>query len=297
MLKVAGVQMHCFPDKKRNLEKAEHLSLIAAEQGAKIICFQELFHTHWFPVDINPSHFQLAESIPGPTTDTFCNLALKNEIVIILPMFEKDDRGLYFNSAAVIDADGQLIGKYRKIHVPQIPLWEEKAYFQPGNLGFPVFSTRYARVGIQICWDNFFPEGTRILALKGAQIILAPTAAALTSQKKWEKVICANAAMNGLFIFRVNRVGKEAKQHFYGNSFCADPEGELLDLPSGRQQGLVMVNIDLPEIERTRRVWTFLPDRRPQIYGEILGNLASWPAFEKSPPDNQRPDFKTNLPG
>ncbi len=160
--------------KKKNLEKAEHLALIAAEQGAKIICFQELFPTHWFPMDINAINFQLAESIPGPTTETFSNLALKNEVVIILPMFEKDDRGLYFNSAAVIDADGRILGKYRKIHVPQIPLWEEKAYFQPGDLGFPVFSTRYARVGIQICWDNFFPEGARILALKGAQIIWRP---------------------------------------------------------------------------------------------------------------------------
>lgn len=297
MLKIAGIQMHCYPDKKRNLEKAKHLALIAAEQGAKIICFQELFHTHWFPMDINPINFQLAENIPGPTTETFCNLALKNEVVIILPMFEKDDRGVYYNSAAVIDADGQLLGKYRKIHVPQIPLWEEKAYFQPGDLGFPVFPTRYARVGIQICWDNFFPEGARILALKGAQIILAPTAAALASQKKWEKVICANAAMNGLFIFRVNRVGKEAKQHFYGNSFCADPEGELVDLPSGRQQGLVIVNLDLQEIERTRRVWTFFRDRRPEIYGEIMGLLAFGPALEQSPPAEQISDFSTKLVG
>ncbi len=297
MLKVAGIQMHCSPDKRRNLEKAEHLALIAAEQGAKIICFQELFHTHWFPVDINPRHWQLAESIPGPTTEIFSNLALKHGVVIILPMFEKDERGLYFNTAAVIDADGQLIGKYRKIHVPQIPLWEEKAYFSPGDLGFPVFSTRYARVAIQICWDNFFPEGARILALKGAQIIFAPTAAALASQKKWEKVICANAAMNGLFIFRVNRVGKEAKQHFYGNSFCADPEGDLLDLPSGRQQGLVMVNLDLQEIERTRRVWTFFPDRRPEIYGEILGTFNSPPAFEKASLEEQISNLNRKLVG
>lgn len=297
MLKIAGGQMPCYPDKKRNLEKAEHLALLAVEQGAKIICFQELFHTHWFPMDINPVNFQLAESIPGPTTEIFSKLAFKNEAVIILPMFEKDDRGLYFNSAAVIDADGQILGKYRKIHVPQIPLWEEKAYFQPGDLGFPVFSTRYARVGVQICWDNFFPEGARILALKGAQIILAPTAAALASQKKWEKVICANAAMNGLFIFRVNRVGKETKQHFYGNSFCAGPEGELVDLPSGRQQGLVIVNLDLQEIERTRRVWTFLRDRRPEIYGEITGYLASRTALKQSPPDDQISDFRTKLVG
>lgn len=270
MLKIAGLQMHSLPDPQKNLEKAQQLTLLAAERGAKIICFSELFHTPWFPADINSTHFQLAENIPGPTTEIFSKLAQKTETVIILPMFEKDPRGLYFNTAAIIDADGRILGKYRKVHVPQIPLWEEKAYFQPGDLGFPVFSTRYACVGVQICWDNFFPEGSRILALKGAQIIFSPTAAAFASQAKWEKVICANAATNGIFIFRINRVGKEAKQHFYGKSFCANPDGDLLDSPSGRQEGVVMVNLELLEIERTRRLWTFWKDRRPEVYGEIL---------------------------
>lgn len=288
MLKIAGIQMHCHPDPKKNLEKAKNLALIAAERGAKIICFQELFHTHWFPADINSTHFQLAESIPGPITDAFSMLALQNQIVIILPMFERDEQGNYFNTAAVIDANGQILGKYRKLHIPQIPLWEEKFYFQPGNLGYPVFATKYARVGIQICWDNFFPEGARILALKSAQIIFSPTAAALATQAKWEKVICANAAMSGLFIFRVNRVGKEAKQHFYGQSFCADPEGELVDLPSGRQEGIVMVDLDLQEIERTRRVWTFLSERRPEIYGEILSNLSPLSDLETDLAEEER---------
>lgn len=295
MLKIAGIQMHCSPDKKKNLEKAQQLALIAAEGGARIVCFQELFHTHWFPADINSIHFQLAESIPGPTTDVFSALALQNQIVIILPMFEKDAHGLYFNTAVIIDTGGQILGKYRKVHIPQIPLWEEKAYFQPGDLGFPVFSTPYARVGVQICWDNFFPEGARILALKGAQIIFSPTAAAFASQAKWEKVICANAAMSGVFIFRVNRVGQEIKQHFYGQSFCADPEGELVDLPSGRQEGVVMINLDLQEIERTRRVWTFLRDRRPETYGEILGAFSPLVSLKKSAKPVQMEEMKNTF--
>jgi len=272
MLKIAGIQMNCFQDKKKNLEKAKRLAEIAAERGARMICFPELFNTPWFPRDISPEHFHLSEEVPGPTTEMMQGVAQNMELVMVLPFFEKDPRGLYFNTAVVIDADGEILGKYRKIHVPQLPLWEEKAYFHPGNLGFPVFPTRYARVGVQICWDNFFPEGSRILALKGAQIIFSPTAAATASQEKWEKVICANAATNEVFILRVNRVGREDKQNFYGRSFCASPEGELVDQPSGAQEGAVIFTIDLAEIERTRRVWTFLRDRRPEIYEELLAS-------------------------
>jgi N-carbamoylputrescine amidase len=272
MLEIAGIQMNCSSDKKRNIEKARSLAHIAAEGGAKIICFQELFTTHWFPADINPENFQLAEEIPGPTTELMQEMAQKTGTVFVLSLFEKALEGSYFNTAAVIDANGEIVGKYRKVHVPQIPWWEEKAYFHPGDLGFPVFDTRYGILGVQICWDNFFPEGCRILALKGAQVIFSPTAAALDSHRKWERVICANAATSGVYIFRVNRVGKEAKQNFYGKSFCATPEGELVDQPSGAHEGVVMAQIDLLEIERTRRIWTFLRDRRPEVYGELLAS-------------------------
>jgi N-carbamoylputrescine amidase len=273
MLRIAGIQMRCSSDKKRNLEKAQVLAAIAAEDGARIICFQELFTTHWFPRDIQSENFALAEEIPGPTTEIMQGMARKAGAVFILPLFEKDTRGLYFNTAVVIDADGEIVGKYRKVHIPQIPLWEEKAYFHPGDLGFPVFSTRFAKLGLQICWDNFFPEGSRILALKGAQVVFSPTAAALDSHWKWEKVICANAATSGIYVFRVNRVGEEAKQNFYGKSFCATPEGDLMDQPSGGHEGVVMAEIELREIERTRRVWTFLQDRRPELYGELTALL------------------------
>jgi len=271
MLRAAGIQLHGTDDKEKNLEKARRMARIAADQGARLICFPELFSTPWFPADIRAEHFCLAEEIPGPTAESMQALARELEAVFILPFFEKCASGKYFNTALVVDADGEIAGKYRKIHVPQIPLWEEKAYFASGDLGFPVMETRFARVGVQICWDNFFPEGTRILALKGAQVVFAPTAAAFASQEKWARAICANAAFNGIYIFRVNRVGKEAKQHFYGRSFCASPEGEIAGGASGAQEGVVLTEIDFAEIERTRRVWTFLRDRRPEVYGEILG--------------------------
>ncbi len=282
MLKVAGIQMNCYGDKIKNLKKAQMLAEIAVDQGAKIICFQELFQTHWFPSDINPENFELAEEVPGLTTEAMQKVAQKSETVMVLPIFEKGPRGAHYNTAVIIEANGEILGKYRKIHVPQIPLWEEKAYFQPGDLGFPVFAARYGRIGVQICWDNFFPEGSRILALKGAQVIFSPTAAAFASQEKWERVICANGATNGCYIFRVNRVGNEPKQNFYGESFCASPEGELIAEPSGVHEGVVMAEIDLLEIERTRRVWTFWRDRRPEVYGELLSQIHP-PSPEESP--------------
>ncbi len=270
MVTLAGIQMNGCGEKTENLEKAKKLAEMAAQRGAQMACFQELFTTHWFPKDIHPENFSLAEEIPGPTTEVMQEIARRTQMVMVLPIFERGSSGSFFNSAVVLDADGEILGKYRKIHVPQIPLWEERAYFQPGDLGFPVFQTRYGRVGIQICWDNFFPEGTRILALKGAQIVFSPTAAAFASQEKWERVICANAATSGVYIIRVNRVGREKKQNFYGKSFCASPEGELVDEPSGAHEGVMMVTVDLLEIERTRRIWTFLRDRRPEVYGELI---------------------------
>ncbi len=271
MLKMAGIQLRCCPDKRKNLERARLLVTIAAEKGARMICFQQLFNTPWFPADINPAHFELAEEVPGPTVEALQEDARNADAVMVLPIFEKDG-GRYFNTAVVLDHDGKILGKYRKIHVPQIPLWEEKAYFHPGDNGFPVFTTAFGSIGVQICWDNFFPEGSRILALGGAQVIFSPTAAAYDSQARWERAICANAAASGVYIFRVNRVGEEAKQRFYGKSFCASPEGELLDQPSGAQEGVVIVEADLREIERTRRVWDFLGDRRPETYTEIVNH-------------------------
>jgi N-carbamoylputrescine amidase len=271
LIKVAGVQMFCSEEKERNVDKAVRLAQIAAEKGAQIICFQELFSTHWFPKEMDRKHFTLAENLKGPSLGRMREVARTHEIVLVCPFFEEGEEGGFYNTAVVFDAGGEILGRYRKIHVPQIPLWEEKYYFAPGNLGFPVFHTRFAAIGIQVCWDNFFPEGSRILALKGAQIIFSPTAAAFASQKRWETVISGNAISNGVFVFRVNRVGSEEKQDFYGKSFCVSPEGEMVDRPTGMKEGIALVEMDLGDVERVRREWSFFKDRRPETYGEILG--------------------------
>ena len=270
MVRLAGIQLSCSEDKDRNLEKAVKFAELAVEKGANILCFPELFVSHWFPKEINPGHFSLAEDVEGPSVRSMQDIARKHDVVLICPIFEKEKEGVYYNSAVVIDAGGAILGSYRKVHVPQIPLWEERFYFKPGNLGFPVFKTKHADIGIQICWDNFFPEGARILALKGAQVIFSPTAAAFASKKRWETVISSHAISNGVFLFRVNRVGSEEKQDFYGNSFCVSPEGELLDKPTGMKESIALFDVDLKSIERARKEWAFFKDRRPETYKEIL---------------------------
>jgi N-carbamoylputrescine amidase len=269
LLKLAGIQISCYEEKERNIEKAIQFAQLAVEKGAQIICFQELFTNPWFPREMKKEHFSFAEKMDGPSITPMQKLAKEYEVVIVCPIFETGDDG-FFNSAVIIDAGGEISGRYRKIHVPQIPLWEEKYYFLPGNLGFPVFRTKFAAIGVQICWDNFFPEGARILALKGAQIIFSPTAAAFASQKKWETVISSNATANGVYIFRVNRVGSEEKQDFYGRSFCVSPEGELLDKPTGMKEGIALIDVNLKDIESVRKEWPFLKDRRPEVYEGIL---------------------------
>ena len=268
-MRLAGVQIACAEDKGRNIEKAIAFASVAIEKGAQIICFQELFTTSWFPKEMNEGHFSLAETTEGPSIERMRELAVAHEVVLVCPIFEVGDEQRFYNSAVVIDAGGAILGSYRKVHVPQIPLWEERYYFAPGNRGFPVFETKFAVIGVQICWDNFFPEGSRILALKGAQIIFCPTAAAFASQKKWETVITANAITNGVYSFRVNRVGREEKQDFYGMSFCVSPEGELLGPPAGMKEGIALIDIDLKQIQKVKKEWPFSKDRRPEAYGEV----------------------------
>jgi len=269
-MKLAGIQISCSEDKEKNLEKAIKFAQIAVERGAHIICFQELFTTHWFPKEMHQDHFSLAERIDGPSMRRMQQFAKENDVALVCPIFEAGDEKSFYNSAVVINAEGEILGSYRKIHIPQIPLWEEKYYFSAGNLGFPVFKTKFADIGVQICWDNFFPEGARILALKGAQVIFSPTAAAFASQRRWETVISSHAIANGVYFFRVNRVGSEEKQDFYGRSFCVSPEGEFLDQPTGMKEGIALIEIDLKSIDRVRKEWPFLRDRRPDIYKEIV---------------------------
>ena len=268
-MKVAGIQMKCFTDPEQNIQKAVYMLKMAAEEKARIVCFQELFYTHWFPKGKDERNFVLAEEIHGPLIKTLKQKAKELQIVIVAPIFEREDK-TYYNSCVVIDQNGVLLGVYRKNHLPQIPLWEETYYFSVGNLGFPVFHTQSATIGIQMCWDNFFPEGARILALKGAQIIFCPTACAFASYQKWEKMIAANAIANGVFCFRVNRVGDEGEQHFYGRTFCIDPNGHSMMKPSSHHDGIIMADIDLGLIDKVRKGWSFLKDRRPEIYTEVV---------------------------
>jgi N-carbamoylputrescine amidase len=270
VLKIAVIQFGCSDDKEKNIEKALNLWEMAAEKGAKIVCFQELFNTNWFPMEPDTKNLELAEEIPGHTTDIFSKKSKEKGIVTICPLFEKGKNGNYYNSAAIIDNYGKILGTYRKNHLPQIPLWEEKFYFKPGDLGFPVFNTDFAPIGIQMCWDNFFPEGTRIMALKGAKIIFSPTACAFASHEKWEKMISGNAIANQLFIARANRVGSEKKQDFYGKCFCVNPNGELIAGPTALNDGILFADIDLEEMKDVREKWGFFKDRRRTIYGEIV---------------------------
>ncbi|NWG04840.1 MAG: acyltransferase [Syntrophaceae bacterium] len=274
MIKLAGIQLSCCEDKERNIDKAIKFAHIAIEKGAHIICFQELFTTHWFPREMRKAYFSLAERKDGLTITKMQKIAEEEKVVLICPIFEMEG-DFFYNSTIVINAGGEVLGSYRKIHVPQIPLWEEKYYFSSGNHGFPVFNTKFATVGIQICWDNFFPEGSRILALKGAQIIFSPTAAAFASQRKWETVIASNAVTNGVYIFRVNRVGSEEKQDFYGRSFCVSPEGELVDKPTGMKDSIALIEIDLKNMDKVRKEWPFLKDRKPELYKEIVEDTNS----------------------
>ncbi|MCJ7500489.1 acyltransferase [bacterium] len=269
MIKVAGIQLASREDSEATLGKMVELADLAVERGAELLAFPELCATKWFPSRMRQGNFELAETVPGPGTDRMCEFAASNGVVIVYPLFEKAGKGEYYNSAVVIDADGTMVGVYRKVHIPNVMGWHERFYFLPGNKGFPVFETRFGTIGVQISWDVFFPEGPRILALKGADLIIVPTSNAHASQERWEKMIAGNALANSTFFLRVNRVGREEKQSFYGKSFCMDPHGEMVHRPAGSRDSVHITAIDLDEVTRTREEWAFFRDRRESQYGEL----------------------------
>jgi N-carbamoylputrescine amidase len=270
MIKLAAIQVSATPDVARNLRKAAQFLEAAAGRGARIACFPELFSLPWFPREERAENFSLAEALDGPVGSRVAQLAESCGIAVICPVFERTADGRYFNSAVVFDARGNRVGQYRKVHVPSIPLWQERFYFSPGDLGFPVWEIEGLKVGIQICWDHFFPEGFRSLALAGAQVVFVPTAAAFASQQRWLGTAVGHAVANGLFVVRVNRVGREPQQDFYGGSFCVRPDGDLASEPIGVNEGVLLIECDPSEVERARRTWPFLGDRRPQEYGAIV---------------------------
>ena len=267
-MRIAGVQISANQHVDQNIQRALDMADIATDKGANIICYPELFSTPWFPLQEDSSLLRWAQSATSEHLVLFQNFSETKKAVLIIPFFESSN-GHFYNSAAVFDS-GKFLGVYRKIHLPDVPFYREQFYFSPGDTGFPVFETSQGKIGIQICWDNLFPEGTRILALKGAEIVFAPTAASLSSHSLWERAICANAFANNIFVFRVNRVGKDANINFYGRSFCVNPWGEMASELAGSKDAIVIADVDRSECEAAEKVWGFLHHRRPGEYGEIL---------------------------
>jgi N-carbamoylputrescine amidase len=282
--RVGLVQMSCDADPNQNLAKAEWRVREAAGRGAQIICLQELFRSQYFCREENAGLFALAEPVPGPTTQALSRLAADLKVAIVAPVFERRGAGVYHNGAAVIDAGGALLGLYRKLHIPDDPLYYEKFYFAPGDLGVPRFDTRYGRIAVQICWDQWYPEGARLAALSGADIVFYPTAIGWHPAEKqehgagqldaWRTVQRGHAIANGVYVAAVNRVGYEgpleAGIEFWGNSFVADPFGQVLAEASQDQEQTLLVECDPSLVEETRRQWPFLRDRRVDAYGPIL---------------------------
>jgi N-carbamoylputrescine amidase len=280
---LALVQMRCGPDAASTLPRAEAHLRQAARQGAQIAVLPELFLTPYFCQKEDPSLFDLAESIPGPSCDALSRIAQQTGMVIIGSLFERRSSGLYHNTATVHDADGNLLGIYRKMHIPDDPLYYEKYYFTPGDLGFRSFKTRFANVGTLVCWDQWFPEAARLTALAGAEVLCYPTAIGWHPKEKaqygkaqheaWEAVQRAHAIANGVFVAAVNRIGHEGPAggglDFWGASFVYDPFGRLLARAGHDREETLMVTCDPALLEETRRNWPFLRDRRIDAYGPL----------------------------
>jgi N-carbamoylputrescine amidase len=273
--------MACGPDVLQNVEKSARLVQHAAGSGAQIICLQELFSSRYFPQTVDVSHYTLACEMPDQTVATMQRIAAERRIVLIVPVYECARPGIYFNTAVVIDADGTISGKFRKVHIPEGPQYLEKYYFTPGNLGYPVFKTAYAKIAVGICWDEWFPEVARIFGLKGAQIIFYPSAIGsepdhpqYSSREAWETVIRSHAITNGLFVAAVNRVGVEDQMQFYGGSFISNPFGEVLARGDNQNDQVVLAALDMQQIKDFRDIFQFFRDRRPETYNDLLKLMA-----------------------
>ena len=259
--------------KQAMLEK--HLPFIdeAGEKGVQILCFQEIFNTPYFCPGQDSKWYASAETVPGPTTDLMSDYAKKYQMVIIVPVYEKDGEGILYNTSAVIDADGKYLGKYRKHHIPQTGGFWEKFFFKPGNLGYPVFQTKYAKVGVYICYDRHFPEGARALGLNGAEIVYNPSATTVgQSQNLWKLEQPAHAVANGYFMGCINRVGIEKPWNlgrFYGTSYFVNPMGEIFATASEDQDELLIADLDMDLITEIRSKWQFYRDRRPETYSDL----------------------------
>jgi N-carbamoylputrescine amidase len=278
------IQTSCSPDPKENFEKTADRIRQAARDGAQIICTQELFRSQYFCQSEDHEYFKLAEPIPGPSTKTLQTIARQTKTVIIASLFEKRASGLYHNTAAIIDADGSFLGIYRKMHIPDDPLYYEKFYFTPGDLGFRAWQTRYGRIGVCICWDQWYPEAARLTAMQGAEILFYPTAIGWHPSEKaeygvnqhgaWETIQRSHAVANGCYVAAVNRVGVEKPIggdgiEFWGQSFVAGTSGQILAKAGVSEETTLLVPVDLKSVDRTRTHWPFLRDRRIEAYGDL----------------------------
>ncbi len=279
------LQLSFSADLDDNLKKATAWVQKAAQQGAEIICLPELYRSQYFCQNEDSKTFDLAETIPGISTDNFQKVAKENKVVIIVPIFEKRAPGIYHNSNVIIDADGQIVGIYRKMHIPDDPGFYEKYYFTPGDLGFKSFSTKYGNIGTLICWDQWYPEGARLTALAGAEVLFYPTAIGWhptererygkAQQDSWLTIQRSHAIANGVYVASVNRIGFEKPLAdsdgiiFWGSSFICDPQGVIIAKASEDKEEILLAEIDLNHIETIRRNWPFLRDRRIEAYGDI----------------------------
>lgn len=282
-VKVGLVQMSCTADKQQNLQKAIEKVREAAQKGAQIVCLQELFTSLYFCDVEDYDNFALAEAIPGPSTDELSKVAADLNVVIIASLFEKRAQGLYHNTTAVLDADGSYLGKYRKMHIPDDPGFYEKFYFTPGDLGYKTFKTKFATIGVLICWDQWYPEAARITALMGAEILFYPTAIGWASTQDvdtnteqynaWQTIQRSHSVANGVHVVSVNRVGEEAGLKFWGGSFVSNPFGRVLFQGSHHDEETTVVELDLQKTDYYRTHWPFLRDRRVETYHPITKRL------------------------
>lgn len=279
-MNIALIQHQCGESHEQNIQTAEKMITEAAQQGAKIICTQELFAGQYFPQTIDVNKYEWAEPIPGPICNRMQSLSEKLGVVIIVSLYEYVRDGLYFNTVAVYE-EGEYLGKYRKHHIPEGPQYIEKYYFTEGDTGYPVFKTKYGTIGVLICWDEWFPEPSRILALKGADVVFYPSAIGsepdnpgLDTSQTWMDAIRAHGIHNNMFIAAVNRVGREDSNEghmtFYGRSFISNPWGTVMKEAETKENEIIMAEIDLSEVTRARNVLQFHRDRRPDSYGELL---------------------------
>jgi N-carbamoylputrescine amidase len=278
-VKIAGVQFAGSPDMERNLRRAGELLELAARNGARLAVLPEFWAYPWFLRSVDEAAKELAQPANGPLLTAMREKTRACGLAAVVPFFEKDGAsGAAYNSAAVIGHDGEIAGVYRKVHVPQIPGWEERSYFRPGDRGFPVFDSPVGRLGVQLGWDLLFPEGLRALALAGAEIVVAPVAISAANDDLWRCVVQAGALANGLWVCRVGRIGRENDLVFAGGSLCAAPTGDLLDEPAGDAEGVTLWDIDRRVGPMVRRDWPLLKDRRPDQYAALAAAAPAEPA-------------------